>query len=83
MVPRRLPLSRNFDLYHIGNQDQLQLTTSDNLPLSFAALFLAMDGLVCHRLHCDIGVRQEEARITLTAPHSLRRRALTKNLRTL
>ncbi len=51
---------RNLDLYDIDEQNQFQLTTSNNLTLSFAEPFLAIDGPIHRYLHYNLGVRQEE-----------------------
>jgi hypothetical protein len=50
---------RNLDLYHIDAQNQRQLTTSNNLTLSFVAPFVAVDGPVGPYFHYNLGVRQE------------------------
>jgi Carboxypeptidase regulatory-like domain len=50
----------DLDLYHITEQNQFQLTTSNNLTLSFVAPFIAVDGPIKRRFHYNLGVRQEE-----------------------
>ena len=60
MGTRRLPVPRNLGIYHINDQDQLQLTTSNNLTLPFVAPFLAIVGPILRHLHDNLRVRQEE-----------------------
>ncbi|MGC2108104.1 MAG: carboxypeptidase-like regulatory domain-containing protein, partial [Candidatus Korobacteraceae bacterium] len=50
----------DLDLYHISEQGQYQLTTSNNLTLSFVEPFLAVDGPLKKYFHYNLGVRQEE-----------------------
>lgn len=50
----------DLDLYHITQQNQFQLTTSNNLTLSFLAPFIAIDGPIKRHFHYNLGVRQEE-----------------------
>jgi hypothetical protein len=59
-IDLRQDAPRNLDLYHISEQNQFQLTTSNNLTLSFAEPFLAVDGPIHRYLHYNLGVRQEE-----------------------
>jgi hypothetical protein len=51
---------RHLDLYNVNQQNQFQLTTSNNLTMSFVAPFVAVDGPIRRYLHYDLGVRQEE-----------------------
>lgn len=59
-VDLRRDAPRNLDLYHISDQGQYQLTTSNNLTLSFVEPFLAVDGPIKKYFHYNLGVRQEE-----------------------
>ena len=47
-------------LYHISDAGQYQLTTSNNLTLSFVEPFISVDGPIKKHLHYNLGVRQEE-----------------------
>ena len=57
-VQRNAP--HDLDLYQVSEQNQFQLTTSNNLTLSFLAPFISVDGPIKHRFHYNLGVRQEE-----------------------
>jgi hypothetical protein len=59
-VDLRRDAPRNLDLYHISDQDQFQLTTSNNLTLSFVEPFVSIDGPIAKHFHYNLGVRQEE-----------------------
>ena len=59
-VDLRRDAPRNLDLYHISDAGQYQLTTSNNLALSFVEPFLAVDGPIRKYFHYNLGVRQEE-----------------------
>jgi hypothetical protein len=59
-VDLRRDAPRNLDLYHISDQDQYQLTTSNNLTLSFVEPFLSIDGPIAKYFHYNLGVRQEQ-----------------------
>ncbi len=47
-------------LYHISDAGQYQLTTSNNLTLSFVEPFISVDGPIKKHFHYNLGVRQEE-----------------------
>ena len=59
-VDLRRDAPRNLGLYHINAENQFQLTTSNNLTLSFVEPFVAVDGPIQHYFHYNLGVRQEE-----------------------
>jgi len=59
-VDLRRDAPRNLDLYHISDEGQYQLTTSNNLTLSFVEPFISVDGPVAKYFHYNLGVRQEE-----------------------
>ena len=59
-VDLRRDAPRNLDLYHITDQNQFQLTTSNNLTISFVEPFLAVDGPIGRYFHYNLGFRQEE-----------------------
>src|SRR5271165_3360433 len=59
-VDLRRDAPRNLDLYHIDEQNQRQLTTSNNLTMSFVEPFLAIDGPLKTYFHYNLGFRQEE-----------------------
>jgi hypothetical protein len=59
-VDLRRDAPSNLDLYHISDAGQYQLTTSNNLTLSFVEPFLAVDGPIRKYFHYNLGVRQEE-----------------------
>jgi hypothetical protein len=59
-VDLRRDAPRNLDLYHINDQDQYQLSTSNNLTLSFVEPFVSIDGPIAKHFHYNLGVRQEE-----------------------
>jgi hypothetical protein len=59
-VDLRRDLPHNLDLYNINEQNQFQLTTSNNLSLSFVEPFLAIDGPIRKYFHYNLGLRQEE-----------------------
>ena len=59
-VDLRRDAPRNLDLYHIDDQNRFQLTTSNNLTMSFVAPFVSVDGLIQRYFHYNLGVRQEE-----------------------
>jgi len=50
----------NLDLYNINEQNQYQLTASNNLTLSFVEPFVAIDGPLKRYFHYNLGFRQEE-----------------------
>jgi len=59
-VDLRRDALRNLDLYHINEENEPSLTTSNNLTLSFVEPFVAVDGPIGRYFHYDLGVRQEE-----------------------
>lgn len=59
-VDLRRDAPRNLDLYNISEDNQYQLTTSNNLTLSFVEPFVAIDGPLKRYFHYNLGVRQEE-----------------------
>src|SRR5271165_238944 len=59
-VDLRRDAPRNLDLYHISENNLYQLTTSNNLTLSFVEPFVAIDGPLKRYFHYNLGVRQEE-----------------------
>ena len=59
-VDLRRDAPRNLDLYHISEDGQYQLTTSNNLTLSFVEPFISVDGPIKKYFHYNLGVRQEE-----------------------
>ncbi len=59
-VDLRRDAPRDLDLYHISDAGQYQLTTGNNLTLSFVEPFLAVDGPIGTYFHYNLGVRQEE-----------------------
>jgi len=59
-VDLRRDAPRNLDLYHISEQNQFQLTTSNNLTMSFVEPFISVDGPIAKYFHYNLGVRQEE-----------------------
>jgi hypothetical protein len=59
-VDLRRDAPRNLDLYHISDDGQYQLATSNNLTLSFVEPFISIDGPIKKYFHYNLGVRQEE-----------------------
>ena len=59
-VDLRRDAPRNLDLYNINEQNQYQLTTSNNLTLSFVEPLVAVDGPLKRYFHYNLGFRQEE-----------------------
>jgi hypothetical protein len=59
-VDLRHDAPRNLDLYHYNQQGQQQLTTSNNLTMSFIEPFISVDGPLLKHFHYNLGVRQEE-----------------------
>ncbi len=59
-VDLRRDAPRNLDLKHADDQGAFQLTTSNNLTLSFVEPFMSLDGPVTKYLHYNVGFRQEE-----------------------
>jgi hypothetical protein len=59
-VDLRQDAPRGLDLYHISEQNQYQLITSNNLTMSFAEPFVSIDGPIKRYLHYNLGFRQEE-----------------------
>lgn len=59
-VDLRQDAPSNLDLYHINQQNEFQLTTSNNLTLSFVEPFVSVDGPIGKYLHYNLGMRQEE-----------------------
>ncbi len=59
-VDLRRDAPRNLDLYHISEQNQYQLATSNDLTMSFVEPFISVDGPVAKYFHYNLGVRQEE-----------------------
>jgi hypothetical protein len=59
-VDLRRDAPRNLDLYHISDQGQYQLTTSNNLTMSFVEPFISIDGPIMKHFHYNLGMRQEE-----------------------
>jgi hypothetical protein len=59
-VDLRRDAPRDLDLYHISDAGQYQLTTSNNLTLSFVERFISVDGPIKKHFHYNLGVRQEE-----------------------
>jgi hypothetical protein len=59
-VDLRSDLPHNLDLYSINEQNQFQLTTSNNLSMSFVEPFFAIDGPILQHFHYNLGFRQEE-----------------------
>lgn len=59
-VDLRRDAPRNLNLDKIGNQENFQPVTSNNLTLSFVEPFVSLDGTASRYLHFNVGVRQEE-----------------------
>ena len=59
-IDLRRDAPRNLDLYNINEHNEYQLTTSNNLTLSFVEPFLAIDGPLKRYFHYNLGFRQEE-----------------------
>ena len=59
-VDLRRDAPRDLDLYNISDAGQYQLTTSNNLTLSFVEPFISVDGPIKKHFHYNLGVRQEE-----------------------
>ncbi len=59
-VDLRRDAPRGLDLYHISEQNQYQLTTSNNLTMSFVEPFVSVDGPIKRYFHYNLGFRQEE-----------------------
>jgi hypothetical protein len=58
-IDLRRDAPHDLDLYHI-EAGQYQLTTSNNLTLSFVEPFISVDGPIKKHFHYNLGVRQEE-----------------------
>ncbi len=59
-VDLRHDAPRNLDLYHYNQQGQQQLTTSNNLTMSFIEPFISVERAPPEHFHYNLGVRQEE-----------------------
>jgi len=59
-VGLRRDAPHDLDLYQINAENQFQLTTSNNLTLSFIEPFISVDGPIRKHFHYNLGVRQEE-----------------------
>ncbi len=59
-VDLRRDAPSNLDLYHINEQGDYQLSTSNNLALTFVEPFISVDGPVGKYFHYNLGMRQEE-----------------------
>ena len=59
-VDLRRDAPRDLNLYQISEDNQFQLSTSNNLTLSFVEPFLSVDGPIKKHFHYNLGLRQEE-----------------------
>jgi hypothetical protein len=59
-VDLRRDAPRNLDLYQISEQGLYQLSTSNNLTMSFVEPFISVDGPIKKHFHYNLGMRQEE-----------------------
>ena len=64
-VDLRRDAPRNLDLKHADDQGAFQLTTGNNLTLSFVEPFISLDGPITRCFHYNIGFRQEEVKWTI------------------